>query len=142
MPAQHNASRLQTDCMVVVSGPMVRLPDSHLYALWPQLRVANPVIIQEETSTSLHCMMRTCHGCCCACFDLSQVPLHGAKVTQSILLWGCLRQSWHLHPLLCMRHSPTKGQSLEIRAGYKATVWLLMPAYLWGCHCRSHWHSF
>ena len=77
MPAQHNASRLQTDCMVVVSGPMVRLPDSHLYALWPQLRVANPVIIQEETSTSLHCMMRTCHGCCCACFDLSQAWCQG-----------------------------------------------------------------
>lgn len=136
MPSQHNASRLQTDCMVVVPGPMVRLPDSHLYALWAQLRIANPVIIQDETLAPLHCMMRACHGCCCACFDLSQVVLHGAKATQ------CLRQSWHLHPLLCMCHLPTKGQSLEIRAGYNGTVWLLMPAYLGGCHCRSHWHSF
>ena len=77
-----------------------------------------------------------------ACFDLSQVPLHGAKVTQSILLRGYLCQSWQLHSLLCMRHLPTKGRSLEIRAGYKGTVWLLMPAYLGECHCRSHWHSF
>ena len=87
MPSQHRAIRLQTDCMVVVPAPVVRLPDSHLYALWPQLRVADPVISmkQGETSTSLHCMMRACHGCCCDCFDLSRVPLHGAKATQFIL---------------------------------------------------------
>ena len=26
---------LQTDCMVTVPAPMERLPDSHVYALWP-----------------------------------------------------------------------------------------------------------
>ena len=26
---------LQTDCMVIVLAPVVRLPDSHMYALWP-----------------------------------------------------------------------------------------------------------
>ena len=37
MPSQHHAiaSGLQTDCMVVVPAPVVRLPDSHVYALWP-----------------------------------------------------------------------------------------------------------
>ena len=35
MPSQHHAIGLQTDCMLVVPGPLVRLPDSHVYALWP-----------------------------------------------------------------------------------------------------------
>ena len=35
MPSQHDAIGLQTDCMVVVPGPVMRLPDSHVYALWP-----------------------------------------------------------------------------------------------------------
>ena len=35
MPAQHHAMGLQTDCMVVVLAPMVRLPDSYVYALRP-----------------------------------------------------------------------------------------------------------
>ena len=35
MPSQHHAIGLQTDCMVVVPAPVVRLPDSHVYALWP-----------------------------------------------------------------------------------------------------------
>ena len=33
--AAHHAIGLQTDCMVVVPAPVVRLPDSHVYALWP-----------------------------------------------------------------------------------------------------------
>ena len=33
--SQHHAIALQTDCMVVVPAPVVRLPDSHVYALWP-----------------------------------------------------------------------------------------------------------
>ena len=35
MLSQHRAIGLQTDCMVVVPAPVVRLPDSHVYALWP-----------------------------------------------------------------------------------------------------------
>ena len=35
MPSQHHAIALQTDCMVLVLAPVVRLPDSHVYALWP-----------------------------------------------------------------------------------------------------------
>ena len=35
MPSQHHATRLQTDCMTDVPAPMVRLPTSHVYALWP-----------------------------------------------------------------------------------------------------------
>ena len=35
MPSHHHAIGLQTDCMVVVSALMVRLPDSHVYTLWP-----------------------------------------------------------------------------------------------------------
>ena len=35
MPSQHHAIGLQTDCMVLVPWPMLRLPDSHLDALWP-----------------------------------------------------------------------------------------------------------
>ena len=35
IPSQHHATGLQTDCMVIVPGPMVRLPDSQVYALWP-----------------------------------------------------------------------------------------------------------
>ena len=35
MPSQHHAVGLQADCMVVVPGRVVRLPDSHVYALWP-----------------------------------------------------------------------------------------------------------
>ena len=34
-PSQHHAIGLQTDCMVVVPPHVVRLPDSHVYALWP-----------------------------------------------------------------------------------------------------------
>ena len=30
----HPAIGLQTDCMMAVLAPMVRLPDSHVYALW------------------------------------------------------------------------------------------------------------
>ena len=32
MPSQQFAVRLQTDCMVLVPAPTVRLPDSHMYA--------------------------------------------------------------------------------------------------------------
>ena len=32
---QSCAIGLQTDCMMVVPAPMVRLPDSHVSALWP-----------------------------------------------------------------------------------------------------------
>ena len=32
---EHCAIGLQTDCMVAVPAPVVRLPDSQLYALWP-----------------------------------------------------------------------------------------------------------
>ena len=35
MPSQHYAIGLQSDCMVVVPAPLVRLPDSHVYAPWP-----------------------------------------------------------------------------------------------------------
>ena len=35
MISQHHAIGLQNDCMAVVLGPVVRLPDSHMYALWP-----------------------------------------------------------------------------------------------------------
>ena len=35
MLQQHCAIGLQTDCMVAVPAPVVRLPDSHVYALWP-----------------------------------------------------------------------------------------------------------
>ena len=35
MLQQHRAVGLQTDCMVAVPAPVVRLPDSHVYALWP-----------------------------------------------------------------------------------------------------------
>ena len=30
-----DAIGLQTDCMVIVPAPVVRLPGSHVYALWP-----------------------------------------------------------------------------------------------------------
>ena len=32
---QHCAIGMQTDCMMVVPAPVVRLPDSHVYAPWP-----------------------------------------------------------------------------------------------------------
>ena len=32
--SQHQAIGMQTDCMVIVPAPVVRLPDSHVYALW------------------------------------------------------------------------------------------------------------
>ena len=32
---ESRAIRLQNDCMVAVPAPVVRLPDSHVYALWP-----------------------------------------------------------------------------------------------------------
>ena len=35
MVPQHRAIGLQTDCMVIVLAPVVRLPDSHVYSLWP-----------------------------------------------------------------------------------------------------------
>ena len=35
MPSQHHAIGLQTGCMVTVLAPVVRLLDSHVYALWP-----------------------------------------------------------------------------------------------------------
>ena len=37
MLSQHHdhAVGLQTDCMVVVLAPVVRLLDSHVYTLWP-----------------------------------------------------------------------------------------------------------
>ncbi len=34
-PSQHHAIGLQTDCMVTVLAPWLRLLDSHVYALWP-----------------------------------------------------------------------------------------------------------
>ena len=30
-----DAIGMQIDCMVTVPAPLVRLPDSHMYALWP-----------------------------------------------------------------------------------------------------------
>ena len=33
--SQHHAIGLQTDCMVIVLAPVVRLLDSHMYSLWP-----------------------------------------------------------------------------------------------------------
>ena len=45
MPSQHHAIGLQTDCMVLVPAPVVRLPDSHVHAYGPRLRVATPVIV-------------------------------------------------------------------------------------------------
>ena len=33
--AIHHAIGLQTDCMVTVPAPVVRLPDSYMYAPWP-----------------------------------------------------------------------------------------------------------
>ena len=35
MLQQHRAIGLQSDCMVVVPAPVVRLPDCYVYALWP-----------------------------------------------------------------------------------------------------------
>ena len=35
MLSQHRAIGLQIDCMVIVPAPVVRLPDSYVYALWP-----------------------------------------------------------------------------------------------------------
>ena len=35
MLQQHCAIGLQTDCMMAVPAPVARLPDSHVYALWP-----------------------------------------------------------------------------------------------------------
>ena len=35
MLSQHCAIGLQTDCMVVLPAPVVRLLDSRVYALWP-----------------------------------------------------------------------------------------------------------
>ena len=32
MPSRHHAIGLQTNCVVVMPAPMVRLPDSHVYA--------------------------------------------------------------------------------------------------------------
>ena len=34
MLSQHHAIGLQNDCTAVVPTPMVRLPDTHVYALW------------------------------------------------------------------------------------------------------------
>jgi hypothetical protein len=42
MLSQHRAVGLQTDCMVVVPAPVVRLPDSHVYALWPWATGCHP----------------------------------------------------------------------------------------------------
>ena len=35
MLSQHCAIGLQTDCMVVLPAPVLRLLDSRVYALWP-----------------------------------------------------------------------------------------------------------
>ena len=35
MLSQYCAIGMQTDCMVIVPAPVVRLLDSHMYALWP-----------------------------------------------------------------------------------------------------------
>ena len=35
MPSQHHAIGLHTDCLVFVPTPVVRLPEPHVYALWP-----------------------------------------------------------------------------------------------------------
>ena len=40
--SQHHAIGLQTDCMVVVPAPVVRLPDSYVYALWPKAMGCHP----------------------------------------------------------------------------------------------------
>ena len=51
MLSQNRAIGLQTDCMVIVPAPVVRLPDSHVYALWgPSLRIATHVIIRIRAS--------------------------------------------------------------------------------------------
>ena len=39
---QHCAIGLQTGCMVIVVAPVVRLPDPHVYALWPQATGCQP----------------------------------------------------------------------------------------------------
>ena len=49
---QNYAMSLQQYFMVIVPGPpVVRLPDSHVYALWPRLWVATPVTIIIPTET-------------------------------------------------------------------------------------------
>ena len=60
MPSQHHAIGLHTDCMVVVSAPVVRLPDSHVYMPYgPRLRVCNPCnsnnVMSRGLITSVTC---------------------------------------------------------------------------------------
>ena len=43
-----SCSGLQTDCMVVVPAPVVRLPDSHVCALWPWAAGCHPYNINEQ----------------------------------------------------------------------------------------------
>jgi hypothetical protein len=44
----HFLYQTQTDCMVVVPAPVVRLPDSHVYAYGPRLRVATHNTVLAE----------------------------------------------------------------------------------------------
>ena len=53
MLQQHRAVGLQTDCMVAVPAPVVRLPDSHVYALWPLGYGLPPCNNNNTCSTSL-----------------------------------------------------------------------------------------
>ena len=55
MLPQHRAIGLQTDCMVVatiVPAPVVRLPDSHVYAPWPLATGCHPCNNSNDNNTN------------------------------------------------------------------------------------------
>ena len=61
MLQQHRAVGLQTDCMVAVPAPVVRLPDSHVYALYMALGYGLPPCNNNMLQTSFQRMCSTSH---------------------------------------------------------------------------------
>ena len=46
---------LQTDCVVTVVAPVVRLPDSHVYALWPKATGCLPCNSRDYSNVINQC---------------------------------------------------------------------------------------
>ena len=65
MPSQHHASGLQTDCMVVVPAPMVRLPDPTCMPYGPRLQLAThgikPVKLTIKGLSISHAIEELCY---------------------------------------------------------------------------------
>lgn len=57
MLQQYWAIGLHTDCMVAVPASVVRVPDSHVYVLWPWAMMGcHPVIIKKMIEGGPGCM--------------------------------------------------------------------------------------